>query len=335
MSKEKKVKIALVGLDGFGKKLAEAISKTSNLNLIACCDSSREIADEYAKKYNCGVFYSLSALLQNKEVEAVALVTPNHLHAQQIKDCFNSNKHIFVEKPITNRLSEAKEIVEKEQAQNLILMVGHNMRRDKAVRKMKELLSQGKIGKIVSAEMNWSHRGGMKLTPDKWRYYKDKCPGGPLIMLGSHMADVSNYLFGPAKKVGAILKKQYAPSETEDTSLMLLELDSGSVVYICNNYNTPGTHFIRIYGTDGILFYNKNLETLSFQGKDKNKKPSQLEHIKYKQNDTKLEEMEEFGNCILQNKKPETGLTQAFNALAIVEAALTSQKENKFIKLAN
>lgn len=317
-----KVKIGLVGVRGFGKKITAAILKSSNLELVACFHSDKTVADEYAGKHGSHAFSDFEQFLSSPEIQAVALITPNHLHYEQLKACIRAGKHIFVEKPITNKVSEAEEILREIKEKNLILMVGHNMRRNNAIRVMKKLIDEGKIGKIVSGEINMSHAGGMKQTPETWRYYKDKCPGGPLTMLGTHAAEISNYLLGPAKNTKGILKKLYTPTETEDTSAMLLDLENGGYCYIANNYNHPGTHFVRVYGTKGILEYNRNLESLTFQGRDIDKKPLKLKNILFEKNDMLLEEIEEFGRCILDNKIPETSGKEAVEVLKIVESVL-------------
>ena len=329
--KKKIVNLGLIGLGGQGEKIASAILACKNLKLVACCHFEKEIADDYAKKYGCLAFISFKKMLQNPLVEAVVIATPNYLHYSQMKLCIAAKKHIFVEKPMTNNCKEAKEIVKQCNASKLVLMVGHNFRREGAIRKMKELIDKGKIGKFVSAEINISHSGGLKFTKDNWRFYQKKCPGGPLIMLGSHAIDTSNYLFGEAKKVAAFIKKLYASTQTPDTSIILAELKSGGLAYICNNYNMPGTHFVKAYGTKGILYFDKNQGVLSFQGEDIDKNPCSLKSIQYKQVNTLQEELEEFGTCILKGKAPETDATAALQVLSVIEAAEESQKKNKFI----
>ena len=194
-------------------------------------------------------------------------------------------------------------------------------------------MEKNKIGELVSAEINLSHGGGMKLTNSDWRYWSKNCPGGSLMMLGVHVADISNYLFGPAKKVAAFTKNLFAPIKNNDSSSMLLELKSGKVIYICNNYNTSATFFVKVYGTKGIIEYNRNFKTLTFQGSDIDRKAVPVEFIEFSEIDTILEEIEEFGNCILGQGKIETGGHEAYDALAIIEAALSSSRKGKFIDI--
>ena len=330
---KEKVNIGIVGVGGYGQRITDAVLKTENLELVACYHPNKEKVDNYAKKYNCHAFYALEEMLKDDQINGVVIITPNHLHFNQIKLAIKYNKHIFVEKPITNRLSEAEDIIKECSKRGLKLMVGHNMRRDGAIRKIKKLIDNKKIGDIVSAEINISHPGGMKFTKDNWRFYGDKCPGGPLIMNGVHSADISNYLFGKAIRVVARVKNLHAPTEAEDTSMLLLELEDGAIVYICNNYNIPATYFIKIYGTSGVIKYDGYSRELSLRGKDIERMPAPTKNILYKKVDALIEQMKEFGDCILKNTIPETSGSEAYDALAIVDAAMISQKENEFIDI--
>ncbi|MBI5401569.1 Gfo/Idh/MocA family oxidoreductase [Candidatus Wolfebacteria bacterium] len=327
----KKIRLGIVGLGNHGGKIAAAILKSKNLVLGACCHYKRDEARRFAGKYKCRYFDNLKTMAFDENIDAVAIVTPNHLHFDQLKLCISAGKHIFVEKPITNTLEEAKKIIGQCRKKGLVLMVGHNYRRNGYVRKIGELVDKKTIGEVVSAEINISHGGGMKFTKDDWRYHKYLCPGGPLIMVGIHAAEISNYLFGNAKQVSAIVKKLYAPMQAEDTSGVLIELERGGVVYLCNNYNTPQMHFIRVMGTMGVLEYNKNNNLLTLRGPDRNCASGGVRDIKFSNVDTFLEEMEDFGTSISNKKNPETGAQEAWDALAIVEAALESYKSKRFI----
>jgi predicted dehydrogenase len=331
----KKIKVALIGVRGYGEKIASAILKSKNLELFSCFHPQWEVAVEYGKKYGCLPFSKLEEMLSLKQIEAAVIATPNHLHYKHMKVCLKNKKNIFVEKPITNDLKTAKTIITECKRNKKILFVGHNFRRNGAIRKIKELMEKNKIGEFVSAEINLSHAGGMKLTEDNWRYWEKFCPGGPLMMLGIHAADISNFLFGPAKQMAAFSNNLFAPIKNIDTGLMLLKLKSGKFVYICDNYNTPATFFVKVYGTKGILEYSRNFKTLTFQGPDINRKAAPVEFIKFQEIDTILEELEEFGKAVLNKKKPETGGREAYNALAVIKAAIDSSKKNKFINISH
>jgi predicted dehydrogenase len=111
-------------------------------------------------------------------VQGVLLVTPNHVHADQAIACAQREKHVFVEKPIADKLADGRAMQATCKEAGVILRVGHAFRRLGAARKAKELLDEGVLGRIILTEANFSLPG--TLTPDKWRYYRDTCPGGPL-----------------------------------------------------------------------------------------------------------------------------------------------------------
>ncbi len=327
----KKIRVGIIGLGNHGEKIVSAVLKSKNLELNACCHYKKDEAKKFAEKYKCRYFNNLKTMAFDKDIDAIAIVTPNHLHFQQLKTCIAASKHIFVEKPITNTLKEAKTIIDQCKNKRLVLMVGHNYRRNGYVRKIKEVLDKKIIGDMVSAEINISHSGGLRFTKNDWRFHRDNCPGGPLIMLGVHAAEVCNYLFGGAKRVVAIVKRLYASTTAEDTSSVLVELKNGGVVHLCNNYNTPQTHLMRVTGTRGILEYDKRSRLLTLRGSDIGRAFGAVTRLAFAETDTFLEEMEDFARSILNRKSPETGGREAWNALAIIEAALESYKSKRFI----
>ena len=83
-------------------------------------------------------------------------------------------------------------------------------------------LEDGRIGDISLAEANFSNERGLELTPQTWRYYADKSPGGAFIQLGVHHADTLQFLLGPVKSVTAHARKLYTKSEVPDAVMAIL-----------------------------------------------------------------------------------------------------------------
>ena len=109
----KTVQIALVGVANHGHTILTAINKSPNLTLVACYDINPEANAACAAMHGCTAHSSYESLLADPQVEAVAIVTPNHLHAAQIEAAFAAGKHVFVDKPITNTVTEGKRAVEQ------------------------------------------------------------------------------------------------------------------------------------------------------------------------------------------------------------------------------
>lgn len=319
MASDNSVKVAIIGIGGWAEKMAEAIEKSKKIELVSCFTRTREKRKEFSQKYHCNQAGSYEEILNDPKIDAVILETPNFIHCQQTVEAAKHGKHVFVDKPIANTVAEAKKMREVCQQARVILAVGHNTRRMAGHRKMKSLIDEGVLGNIIMAEANFSHAGGLGLTPEQWRWYEDKCPSGPLLQLGVHQVDTLSYLLGPAKKVSAMFNKLATPAEIADVTVTVIKFGSGVLGYIGSNYVTPYIFYINVYATKANLFC-ENGSKLYIQKKDSLAK----EEIEVKEVDSILEELEEFADCIRLEKKPEVGGEEAINALAIVQAAIKS-----------
>lgn len=141
--------------------------------MVSCFTRTPKKRAEFSQKHHCPEAGSYEEILSDGNVDAVILETPNFVHCQQTIEAVQAGKHIFVDKPIANTIEDAKKMVEVCQQARVILAVGHNTRREAGHRKMKFLIDEGALGKIIMAEANFSHSGGLGLRPEQWRWYND------------------------------------------------------------------------------------------------------------------------------------------------------------------
>ena len=215
-------------------------------------------------------------------------------------------------------------------------MVGHNYRKNGYVKTIKKSIDSGKIGKVVAGEFNMGHGGGLKFGPEKWRYHIEKCPGGPLNMLGTHLIDAANFLFGEPMKVCGTVKTLCANTTSEDMSLIQLEYENGIVVNITNLYNSVSTEFINIYGTNGAIRYSKwPKETLRFQPKDIDTVCSEYEPLAYNELNSQRKIFRDFIKAVLDENMALVNSSQALKTVQVMEAALESQKKGCAIRINN
>lgn len=304
-----RVGVALVGATGmWGPRLAEAIERGSRLRLVTSC--GRDGFEE---------------AVAHPEVGAVVLATPNDLHAPQALRCAELGKHVFVEKPIADSVAAGEAMRDAFAAAGLVLAVGHGMRRLGAARRVKELLGEGALGTVVLAEANWSLPG--RLTPDAWRWYRDKAPGGPLLQLGIHHADTLAFWLGPVRRSFGAFAHLVTEAEIDDVGVVGLEFDSGALGAITGSYVSPRTWFVRLYGTKGILDYEIDMSvwpraheadaatTLALRDGD----GARL--IEFERRDPLVEELDELGAAVRGETAFETGPDEGIAALrAILDA---------------
>ena len=249
------VRVAAVGLGRWAKVLADAIKRSDRLRLVNCFSRSEKSRDAFAQQYGCRTAKSYEELLADPEVEGLIITTPNDAHAEPIIKAAEKRKDVYVDKPLAHRLVDAIAIDRTCRNAGIILSVGHSARRLKGSRKIKQIIEQGGIGKLVMAECNFSNDRSLELTPEKWRWYRDRNPGGPLIQLAVHHTDTLHYLFGPAKSVTCMAKRLYTPAESEDVTMTIVEMESGQLCYVGSNWASQGTFFTYVYGMDANLYF--------------------------------------------------------------------------------
>jgi predicted dehydrogenase len=334
-------RVAAVGLGRWAKTLAHAIQKSAKIKIVNCFSRSEKSRQDFAQQYKCRSAKSYADLLSDPEVEGVIVTTPNDAHGEPIFEAAARGKAIYVDKPIAHTMAEAIKIDRACRDAGVILSVGHSARRLAGNRKIKEIIDQGGLGKLVMVECNFSNDRSLELTPDKWRWYKDKSPGGPLIQLAVHHADTLNYLFGPAKSVTCMAKRLYTPAEIEDVTMAILEMESGQLAYIGSNWASQGTFFTNVYGMDANLYFTVDFNFWSrsdvvdrhSQLEIQHRGSSEHKSIPLGEGDMFLEQLEEFGDCIRGKRKPELSGKEAIAALAVIYAALRSAASRRTVAI--
>lgn len=335
------VRVAAVGLGRWAKTLADSIKKSDRLRIVNCFSRSEKSRETFSRQYGCRAAKSYAGLLGDPEVEGVIITTPNDAHAQPILEAAEKGKHVYVDKPIAHTMADAAAIDRGCREAGMILAVGHSARRLKGNRKIKEILDRKGLGKLVMAECNFSNGRSLELTPDKWRWYRDKSPGGPLIQLAVHHTDTLNYLFGPVKRVTAIAKRLYTPAEIEDVTMTILEMESGQLCYIGSNWASQGTFYTYVYGIDANLYFTVDLnfwersDVVDQHSHLEIQQRGSAEHkpLPLSQGDMLREELEEFADCIREKKRPEVGGSEAIAALAVIHAAIRSAESGRAVEL--
>jgi predicted dehydrogenase len=255
----KPVGVALVGLGVWSQGLAGAMERSQAYKIVTCFTRTKAKRDAFAADYKCDQESSYEDVLKRKDVEAIVLVTPNNEHGAMTAQAAEHGKHVLVEKPIANKIEDAKLMIEACRKHGVLLGVCHNQRRLAGYRKMKAILDTGELGKLAVIETNFTYGAGYRYTPDMWRWYEEGCPGGPMMTMGVHFGDTAQYLAGPVKSVSAFYSRLVLPVESIDVGAALLKFESGALGYLSSNFITPWVYYCNIYGTDANLYFTVEL----------------------------------------------------------------------------
>jgi predicted dehydrogenase len=338
-----KVRLAPVGLGRWARVLARGAQRGDLIDLCSCF--SRDEAKRAAFCAEFGIERSASSyeeLLADVDVEGVIVTTPNDTHKDVIIQALEAGKAVYTDKPIAHTLEDASRIEASVAAAGAVFAVGHSSRRLSGHREMKRWLEDGRLGDVSLAEANFSNERGLELTPQTWRYYADKSPGGAFIQLGVHHADTLQFLLGPVKTVTAHARRLYTSSEVPDAVMAILEFERGPLGYIGTGWASPGVYSMNLLGTKANLMYDLDFthwdesqladdwSTLraQFYGESV-RKPVELPRT-----DMFREQLDEFALAIRGEASVEVGAAEAVRALAVVRSAMeSSQRDGQAVQV--
>src|SRR5439155_4925028 len=232
--------------------LADAAGRGTGLSIVACTSRSAENRAAFAKTYGCRDLPTLDAVLAEREVEGVLITTPHTAHAEHIVAAASAGKHVFVDKPFTLTVADARRATEACRKAGVVLAVGHQRRRQPASRALKRLLDEGALGRVSQIEGNFSADYGFAsaITPEMWRADRAETPGGPMTNLGIHHVDTYHYLLGPIARVTALSRRVVLGIDIEDVTAILFEFASGALGYLGTSWvPATRTEWIAVHGT--------------------------------------------------------------------------------------
>ena len=197
------VKFAIVGCGRIGKRHAEMIQQNPYAELVALADI-RPKAQLDISTYSVDFFSSLEALLSaGLEMDVIIIATPNGLHFEQAKLALLADKHIVVEKPVTLKASEAKELIDLSVEYDKYIFPVMQNRYSPPAQWLKSILNNDLLGNIYIVQINcfWN-RDRRYYTPGSWHGTED-LDGGTLYTQFSHFIDIMLWLFGDIKNINA------------------------------------------------------------------------------------------------------------------------------------
>lgn len=197
---------------------------------------------------NAQIVASANELMSDPEIELVVIATPNTSHLPLAKQALAAGKHVVVDKPFTNTVQDADELIALAKEKNRLLSVFQNRRWDNDFLTLQACLKSGALGDIFTYEAHYD-----RFRPEvnrKWR--EQDLPGsGMLYDLGAHLIDQALFLFGTPQSVYADLLKQRPDSDVIDYFHLLLNYDKLRVILHSGIIvKKPGPRF-EVHGTKG------------------------------------------------------------------------------------
>lgn len=341
------VKVAIVGLGRWARVLTRAASQSEKLKIVAGYSRSVEKREAFESATGVPSVPDMDAILSNAALQGVILTVPNEQHLEMARLVAEAGKHVYTEKPIASTLADGLEIAALEQKHGVTVTVGHSARLMGGIRALRQAIDKGELGRVAFIEANFSNHRALELTPQTWRWYKDKAPGGPLSQLAIHQFDVLHYLGGEVREASS-MASQLSPvgAEVDDQSMTLVKFADGKIAYVGSCWTSPGIFSVRVFGSAGLMHYEIDFDTWDTpeqlhkkstlyiqRGKDGYAK---REELKVPESDMFRAELEMFAESCRTEKSNELSAKNANVAVAMVNAALKSIDENgRYVRIAD
>ena len=247
------VKVAMIGLGWWGKKMTAVLQKAKADIEIVCAAEPNPAGAEFAAANGFAHYTNFKDALKHPGVEAVILATPHSLHAEQIKASVAAKKHIFCEKPLALTKKGAEFAVNACKKNKLILGMGHERRWEPPVAKMLEMARNGDLGRIQQVEGNFSHDKFTTLDKSNWRLNKKEAPVGGMTATGIHLTDLATTLLGEAKDLRVSCEKLSSKIPQGDTMSVHIRFKKGGTAYVSASLAMPFISRFAVFGSKGWI----------------------------------------------------------------------------------
>ena len=345
------VKWGIIASGGIARRRTlPAMKYVENARIIAIMDKDKNVLKEISEEYDIPYVYDdEDELLSNPEVDAVYVASPVCFHKEQALKVLRAGKHLLLEKPLGLDRNDCEELVEEAARTDCKAGTAMVMRHHPAHRMMKELISDNKLGEIVScrAQLNcW--------FPDmegNWRQSRKIAGGGALVDMGTHCIDLLRYLLEDDVEwvFGDVSTKTFE-YEVDDSADCLLHMKKGATCFVDVHFNVPdeaAKGMLEIYGTKGSIIAQgtigqdgKGRIYLNFSDKDNGYQSQQIRknngfgnEMTYEWEDIYAAQIMGFSESVSKEKSVSTSINDAFENVKITDALYMSAKEKRAVYL--
>lgn len=336
----KKINVAIAGLGRLGKVHAKNLAfRIPGASLVAACSVVNSELDFAKNELGVENLYSdFQDMIKQPGLDAVAIVTPSSLHCEQIGQAFDAGLHVFVEKPLGINVEECKE-AEKlvESNQDKVFFLAFMRRYDPNYVYAKEKIKEGKIGKpymvkAIGIDPEAGVKEAIRFSPTS---------GGLFIDMASHDIDLMRWFLEDEPEKVFALGGSYKYKEFSE----LGDIETGCAMYKFKNGGMGTLHV----GRSARHGYHIETEIIGTEGSIRiSPIPAKNQAVVYDKQGVVMEcfenfqerfelayraEMEEFINCILQDKKPDISVYDGTRATAITFATTKALKTGEIVDI--
>jgi len=326
------INIGLIGYGYWGPNLARNFDNNPDLNLKSICEFSDNRLKAAARLYkHTEMTKSVDDLFDDTDLDAIAIATPVSTHYDLAKNAFINGKHVWIEKPMTEKVEQAEELVDLAEKNEKVLLVDHTFIYTGVVRKMKTLIRSGEVGDLVYYDSTRVNLGLFQQDVDV------------IWDLAAHDLSIMDHLIPNKKLTVSATGSHFYGEDIVAKSLLTIYMENNVVGHINVSWVSPvKIRQTLVGGTSKMILWDDNNPSEKIKVYDKGvelfetKEDLYRMKVQYRVGDMyapRIQEIEalaveteHFVDCMNNGKKPETDGVSGLQVVKVLVASKESLK---------
>jgi|TARA_B100000315_G_C14557407_1_gene578835 predicted dehydrogenase len=321
--------IVIFGVGSIGQRHIRNL-KSLGVSKVYIYDPNSDLVDEVSEKHEV-MPVSKNDIWSNK-YDVAFITNPNSLHLDTALEAAKHGCHLLIEKPLATSMEGLEELIDLVRERDLITIVGCNMRFHSGPKKVKQLLEERTIGRILSGYVTAGHflpfwKPGQDY---KQSYSARKDLGGGCVLDGIHEIDLVCWYFGIPEDVKSyVFNTGVLGIEVEDTSDILMKFEEGFSCYVHIDYlQQTYERKCRIIGEKGTIWWDINKQEVTLYTAEDKTYVTYSHPVDYDINQMYIDEVRHFLDCISTGSQ---AANSVYAAREILEVALKAKGDSDFI----
>jgi predicted dehydrogenase len=329
------LRVAIMGLGSYGTRVAEAMRACKQAKLTGIISGTPSKIVDWQGKYNipvsnCYNYENFDRIIDNPEIDAVYVVTPNALHHDQVIRVAKAGKHVICEKPMAINAKEGAEMIAACKQAKVTLLIGYRMHFEPKTLEIIRMRKEGELGKI----MFFQGQCGFKIgNPDQWRLNKQLSGGGSMMDIGIYAINGARYMVGEDPIWVTAQETKTNPEKfkegVDETIQFQFGFPGGAVASCLSTYNMSNLDRFFLNGEKGFAELQPSTGYGPIKGRT-NKGELTQPHVTHQ-----TIQMEEMAGILLAGKQPIVPINgeEGLKDLLIIDAIYKAVKTGKKVKL--
>ncbi len=326
-----KVRIGVLGVSNhFLKRIILPLNNIPNGNIYGIASRSEEKSKQFAEQFNIPKYYSsYEALLNDKEIDAVYIPLPNHIHLKWIKEAAKKGKHILCEKPITLNEIQAKEALKHANENNVLLHEAFMYKYHPQWIHALNIIKTNQLGDIKYIHTSFAYNNP---NPNNIRNIKE-FGGGAIMDIGCYAISLSRFLVQKEPTQVMSLMQHHDKFNTDTLSTGILDFEGIHSVFTVSTL-TEANQSVEIIATGGMIKINIPFNSyVDTKSKITISTSQGSRDIEFEICDQYGLMFESFCNKVLQNNTDNSYFQDAINNMRVIDALFNSCDNRSWVQI--